>query len=279
MTKKFGMIFALLGAMAFYGSNSALSSPAETTNLADFIKAKRVEEAKEKVSGKSTKAVPSKDKGKLSAAKAPVAKKSAAKAPVVKKSAASPTVVKKSAARAAAVKKSAGTPEQVTKKPAAYKRPAVHARARMKTVVRNETIDSVTTGSIATTPSTGSTKYSTIINSYAASYGVPVALANAVIRVESNYQPNTTGSAGEIGLMQIKFETARGLGYTGSRQALYDPDTNIRWGMKYLAGAHKLGNGTTCGTILRYNAGHGATRMNPVSANYCAKVKVQMASM
>ena len=80
-----------------------------------------------------------------------------------------------------------------------------------------------------------------------------------------------TGSAGEIGLMQIKLETARGLGYTGSRQALYNPETNIQWGMKYLAGAHKLGNGTTCGTILRYNAGHGATRMNPVSANYCAR--------
>jgi soluble lytic murein transglycosylase-like protein len=269
MTKKFGMIFALLGVMAFYGSNSALSSPAEPTNLADFMKAKRAEEAKEKVSGKSTKAVASKDKGKLSVAKTPVVKKSAAKAPVVKKS----------AAKAPAGKKSAVTSQRVTKKTNSYKRPVVHARARMKTVVRNETIDTVTTGSIATAPAMGSTKFSTIINSYASSYGVPVALANAVIRVESNYQPNTTGSAGEIGLMQIKLETARGLGYTGSRQALYNPDTNIRWGMKYLAGAHKLGNGTTCGTILRYNAGHGATRMNPVSANYCAKVKVQMASM
>ncbi len=108
-----------------------------------------------------------------------------------------------------------------------------------------------------------------------ASYGVPIALAHAVVRVESNYRADMTGRAGEVGLMQIKYSTAQGLGYTGSRQALYNPDTNIRWGMKYLAGAHKLGNGTTCGTILRYNAGHGATRMNPISANYCAKVKLQ----
>jgi len=108
---------------------------------------------------------------------------------------------------------------------------------------------------------------------------VPVALAHAVIRVESNYQPNMTGSAGEVGMMQIKFETARGLGYTGTREALYDPETNIRWGMKYLAGAQKLGDGSTCATILRYNAGHGATRMNPISANYCSKVKMEMASM
>lgn len=134
----------------------------------------------------------------------------------------------------------------------------------------------MTTGSIPS--AAGSMKYTTIINSYAASYGVPASLANAVVRVESNYRADMTGSAGEIGLMQIKLETARGLGYTGTRQALYNPETNIRWGMKYLAGAHKLGNGTTCGTILRYNAGHGATRMNPVSANYCAKVKMEMAS-
>jgi soluble lytic murein transglycosylase-like protein len=48
--------------------------------------------------------------------------------------------------------------------------------------------------------------------------------------------------------------------------------------MKYLAMAQDLGGGTTCGTILKYNAGHAATRMNPVSSAYCRKVKVQMAS-
>ncbi|MBZ9657047.1 lytic transglycosylase domain-containing protein [Phyllobacterium lublinensis] len=263
MTKKFGMIFALLGAMALYGSSSALSSSAAPTNLADFIKAKRANELKSKATDKSTKAVQPKGKVKTSAAKAPVVKKTAA---------AKQSRVSKATA--------AAKQQRVSRKAASHKRPVVQAKAREKTVVTNKTIgsiDTMTTGSIAS--AMGPTKYSTIINSYAASYGVPVALANAVISVESNYQPNTTGSAGEIGLMQIKLETARGLGYTGSREALYNPDTNIRWGMKYLAGAHKLGNGTTCGTILRYNAGHGATRMNPVSANYCAKVKTQMASM
>ncbi|PSH69950.1 lytic transglycosylase [Phyllobacterium brassicacearum] len=272
MTKKFGMIFALLGAMALYGSSSALSSSAAPTNLADFIKAKRANELKEKASDKSTKAVQSKGKVKSSAVKAPVVKKSAAaKQPRVSKANAT--------AKQQRVSKANTKQQRVSKKAASHKRPVVQAKTRVKTVVTNTTIgsvDTMTTGSVAS--AMGSTKYSTIINSYAASYGVPVALANAVISVESNYQPNTTGSAGEIGLMQIKLETARGLGYTGSREALYNPDTNIRWGMEYLAGAHKLGNGTTCGTILRYNAGHGATRMNPVSANYCAKVKTQMAS-
>lgn len=277
MTKKFGMIFALLGAMAFYGSNSALSGPAEPTNLADYIKAKRAA-AEKKASEKPTKAtVQSKNKGKPSLAKAPAIRKSAVKQQRVTKAVKQQRLTK--AGKQQGVTK-AGKQQRVTTKAASHKRPVVQAKARVKTVVTNRTtgsIDMMTTGSVAS--AMGPTKYSTIINSYAASYGVPVALANAVISVESNYQPNTTGRAGEIGLMQIKLETARGLGYTGTREALYNPDTNIRWGMQYLAGAHKLGNGTTCGTILRYNAGHGATRMNPVSANYCAKVKNQMASM
>lgn len=120
--------------------------------------------------------------------------------------------------------------------------------------------------------------YSAIIARYASSYGVPLSLAHAVVRHESNYQPNVRGRAGEIGLMQIKLGTARGLGYTGSAKGLYDPATNVQYGMKYLAQAHKLGGGTTCGTILKYNAGHGAKRMNPTSAKYCSNVKDFMRS-
>ena len=122
-------------------------------------------------------------------------------------------------------------------------------------------------------------QYSAIVARYAASYGVPVSLAHAVIKIESNYRPNMVGGAGEIGLMQIKPATARMMGYNGSAKGLFDPDTNIKYGMKYLAMARDLGGGTTCGTILKYNAGHGATRMNPVSAAYCSKVKVQLAAV
>jgi soluble lytic murein transglycosylase-like protein len=115
--------------------------------------------------------------------------------------------------------------------------------------------------------------YTTLVARYASTYGVPASLAHAVISVESNYRPNSRGSAGEIGLMQIKPATARTMGYSGSASGLFDPETNIKYGMKYLALAHQLSGGATCGTILKYNAGHGARRMNPVSAAYCSKVK------
>ncbi len=129
-----------------------------------------------------------------------------------------------------------------------------------------------------TSAGTSGKPYSSIIARYASSYGVPLSLAHAVVRHESNYQPNVRGRAGEIGLMQIKLGTARGLGYTGSAKGLYDPATNLQYGMKYLALAQKLGGGSTCGTILKYNAGHGAKRMNPTSAKYCSNVKDFMRS-
>ncbi|TGV60869.1 lytic transglycosylase domain-containing protein [bacterium M00.F.Ca.ET.141.01.1.1] len=158
--------------------------------------------------------------------------------------------------------------------------------AKRQTKRGRKTVDMTTTASIglsnvaaATAAVASSGQYSAIVARYAASYGVPVSLAHAVIKIESNYRPNMVGGAGEIGLMQIKPATARMMGYNGSAKGLFDPDTNIKYGMKYLAMARDLGGGTTCGTILKYNAGHGATRMNPVSAAYCSKVKVQLAAV
>ncbi|TIT20064.1 MAG: lytic transglycosylase domain-containing protein [Mesorhizobium sp.] len=176
-----------------------------------------------------------------------------------------------------------------TEKPASAKKPTAARKTISKQHVKRnrKRIDHMATASVApkSRPAPqaavigASGQYSAIIARYAASYGVPVSLANAVIKIESNYQPNQVGSAGEIGLMQIKPATARMMGYSGSVQGLYDPDTNIKYGMKYLAMARDLGGGTTCGTILKYNAGHAATRMNPVSAAYCGKVKVQLAAL
>ena len=170
-------------------------------------------------------------------------------------------------------------PKQATKKsaPVVSKREAAAAEKGRRRLILTPGVDTIRTASIASSASAGTGRYSVIVARYAASYGVPVSLADAVIRIESNYRPDMTGSAGEVGLMQIKPATARMLGYTGSARGLYDPETNIKYGMKYLAMARDLGGGTTCGTILKYNAGHAATRMNPVSSAYCSKVKQQLA--
>ncbi|CAH2408501.1 lytic transglycosylase domain-containing protein [Mesorhizobium escarrei] len=196
----------------------------------------------------------------------------------------------KKAAAVKAKKPASAKAEKVSAKAVSAKKPVLATKAVSKRhVKRNRTrIDQATTASIgrksraaAPKPAAAgdSGKYSTIIERHAASNGVPVSLAKAVIMIESRFQPNQVGSAGEIGLMQIKPSTARMMGYSGSIKGLHDPETNIKYGMKYLAMARNLGGGTTCGTILKYNAGHGAKRMNPISAAYCGKVKVQLAAL
>lgn len=115
--------------------------------------------------------------------------------------------------------------------------------------------------------------YDQLIKKHAKENGVPLDLAHAVVQIESNYNASARGAAGEVGLMQIKPATARGMGYSGSTKNLYNPENNIAFGMKYLGEAYRRGGGTTCGAILKYNAGHYAKRMNPVSAKYCQRVK------
>ncbi|MCC7047216.1 MAG: transglycosylase SLT domain-containing protein, partial [Alphaproteobacteria bacterium] len=84
--------------------------------------------------------------------------------------------------------------------------------------------------------------------------GVPIAIAHAVVRVESRYNPLARGRAGELGLMQIKPATARGLGFRGAASGLFDPATNLRWGMRYLRLALARG-GPGCAGVSLYQSG------------------------
>lgn len=129
------------------------------------------------------------------------------------------------------------------------------------------------TKSISSASGYTASPYDQLIKKHAKENGVPLELAHAVVQIESNYNASARGAAGEVGLMQIKPATARGMGYSGSTKNLYNPENNIAFGMKYLGEAYRRGGGTTCGAILKYNAGHYAKRMNPVSAKYCQRVK------
>lgn len=113
-----------------------------------------------------------------------------------------------------------------------------------------------------------------MIAEHASANGVPYALADAVIRIESRYNPHATNGA-NIGLMQIQARTARGMGFSGSPSALLQPETNLRYGMKYLALAYRQSNGDTCQTVTRYQSGHYSGRVNRA---YCSRAKAIMAS-
>jgi soluble lytic murein transglycosylase-like protein len=112
-----------------------------------------------------------------------------------------------------------------------------------------------------------------LIARYASENGLPYELADAVVRLESRYNPAARNGV-HMGLTQINVRTAQSLGYEGPAAGLLDAETNLRYGLKYLAKAYKLAGGDTCGTILRYQFGHRTTTMTSASRAYCAKVKV-----
>jgi soluble lytic murein transglycosylase-like protein len=60
----------------------------------------------------------------------------------------------------------------------------------------------------------------------AAASGVPPALVDAVVRIESRYDPTVVGSIGEIGLMQVSPKITALLGFQGTSTELAEPRTN-----------------------------------------------------
>lgn len=85
--------------------------------------------------------------------------------------------------------------------------------------------------------------------------GVPVGLALAVAKTESNFRCGAIGRAGERGVMQIKPQTARGLGYKGPASGLNNCATGIRYGMIYLKQAYRKAGGNAHHAATLYNAG------------------------
>src|SRR3984957_15261452 len=98
--------------------------------------------------------------------------------------------------------------------------------------------------------------YDALVATHARANGVPEALVHRVIVRESRYRPTLVGRGGTIGLMQIKLATARGLGYTGSAEGLRDPDTNLTYAVKYLAGAYRAANGDHARAVHYYASGY-----------------------
>jgi len=85
-------------------------------------------------------------------------------------------------------------------------------------------------------------------------YQVPEALVRAVIRVESDYDPNVVSWAGAQGLMQLMPETATRMEVTDP----FDPRQNILGGTRYLRYLANLFQGDLVLTIAGFNAGEGA---------------------
>ena len=137
--------------------------------------------------------------------------------------------------------------------------------------------DTAKIGAPSGTPDARS-RYRALIEKEAARAGLAAEIAEAVMGVESGFNPGAIGGVGEIGLMQILPSTARMLGFSGTLAELAVPETNIHYGVTYLAKAWRLAGGDLCTATMKYRAGHGETRFSHLSVNYCLAVRSRLAA-
>jgi len=90
---------------------------------------------------------------------------------------------------------------------------------------------------------------------FARLYDIPESLIHRSVRRESNYNPGARNGP-YWGLMQIRHDTARGMGYKGSANGLLDADTNLTYAVPYLANAYKLSGGDESRAIQLYAGGY-----------------------
>ena len=108
---------------------------------------------------------------------------------------------------------------------------------------------------IARDVSPGQGAYAEMVARHAAANGVPASLVHRVIMRESRYNPGAV-SKGNYGMMQIRLGTARTMGYAGTASGLLDPEVNMTYAVKYLAGAYRAAGGNESGAVANYARGY-----------------------
>jgi soluble lytic murein transglycosylase-like protein len=97
---------------------------------------------------------------------------------------------------------------------------------------------------------------SRLIQKYAKIYEVPESLIHRVVHRESRYNPTAYNKAGYFGLMQIKYNTAKSMGYDGPPRGLLDAETNIKYAAKYLRGAWMVSDNKPDNAVALYARGY-----------------------
>lgn len=93
-----------------------------------------------------------------------------------------------------------------------------------------------------------------LIHEVSTEHGMDPKLIDALVRVESGYDPNAVSRKGAMGLMQLMPETARRL----EVEDPFDPAENIRGGVREFSRLVSRYSGNLQLALAAYNAGEGA---------------------
>ena len=97
---------------------------------------------------------------------------------------------------------------------------------------------------------------SKLIQKYSKLYEIPETLLHRVVHRESRYNPKAYNKRGYFGLMQIKYNTAKSMGYDGAPGGLFDAETNIKYAAKYLRGAWLVSDSKEDDAVRLYARGY-----------------------
>lgn len=113
-----------------------------------------------------------------------------------------------------------------------------------------------------------------MVHSEAQKLGIDPTFAKAIAMLESGFKCKVVSGDGAYGVMQIKYATAREVGYKGSRTGLKDCNTSIKYGMLYLKKALVKAGGNICVASNYYNRGLYSKPKH--DSDYCRKVRSNM---
>jgi soluble lytic murein transglycosylase-like protein len=117
-----------------------------------------------------------------------------------------------------------------------------------------------------------------LVRRFAQENDVPFDLVDALVSVESDYDPLARGRDDRMGLMQLRPALLRDLSFFGALAEAYQPETNLRLGLTYLSGAWKLSGGKICEALTRYRFGWTQAQALPESEPYCRRVLIRLAA-